>query len=586
MKKTSVSIISVILAFSIIFSGFGSVGATAAGDINKTLTHCGVSALEGIIKVILGSIAASVPDSKNFSKLSKRETKNFYSGTENYIKTPAANAKWSLGYSKASLIPQALKDGNFEGDYYLGGYMMVENGMKNKVEEIIDDMMIRVIAISDGSDRGISIFANVDCIGFCNGDIRDVRALVANLMPNTEFNSINISSTHSHSCLDTQGLWTNGFPKIMGNIAKSFLPFLDKTPGVNQEWMNWAKGVMANAIKESVEDMTEGKLTYCVKELNKEYFDNRNRKSSTSLNSDLVRFIFTPDNTSLKPTMLVNINAHPDVAGMPVNERDNGRQISGDYVYYLGDEIEKNGYNFMFVNGAIAGIYFGRNLTNDGVAMDRRYEQSERYGREMGQIALNLTNDFDTISANADWETINRERENNEHYTLWFENWTPVAERELEPKLNIIIKEVPIRVTNPLMIFVAKLELCNYAVYKDGLTKYYMISETGYCEFGDVKVVMLPGEVVQDIVYGGDSLTAAGSFKGKDFGYDCLRDIFGQDTICFGLMNDACGYVVPDNDYSLGIVDDHYQELISLGDQTASSVVKVMIEISNEITTD
>lgn len=586
MKKLSISIISLILVCSIILSGFGSVGASAAGDINKTLKNIGVGTLEGIVRVILDSISTSIPDSKNFLKLSNRVTKNFYSGAEDYIKTPAENAKWSLGYSKTSLIPQALKDGNFEGDYYLGGYIMAENGMKNKVEEIIDDMMIRVIAVSDGSDRGISIFANVDCIGFCNGDIRDVRALVANLMPNTEFNSINISSTHSHSCLDTQGLWTNGFSKIMGNIVKSYLPFLDKTPGVNQEWMDWAKGVMANAIKESVEDMTEGKLTYAVKELNKEYFDNRNRKSSTSLNSDIVRFVFTPNNSSLKPTMMVNINAHPDVAGMPVSERDNGRQISGDYVYYLGDEIEKNGYNFMFINGAIAGIYFGRGLTNDGVDMERRYQQCERYGREMGQIALNLTNDFNTISANADWVTINRERENNENYTLWFEGWTPVVERELEPKFNIIVKEVPIRLNNPLMIFVAKLELCNYAVYKDGLTKYYMVSEAGYCEFGDVKVLMLPGEVVQDIVYGGDSLTEAGSFKGKDFGYDCLRDIFGQDAICFGLMNDACGYIVPDNDYSLAIVDDHYQELISLGDQTASSIVKVMIEIFNEITTD
>ena len=84
-------------------------------------------------------------------------------------------------------------------------------------------------------------------------------------------------------------------------------------------------------------------------------------------------------------------------------------------------------------------------------------------------------------------------------------------------------------------------------------------------------------------MYGGGSLTADGSFSGKDYGYPSIREIFGDDTICFGLFNDAIGYIVPDNDYSLGIVDDHYQELISLGDKTASTVTKALIEIHDEV---
>ena len=48
-------------------------------------------------------------------------------------------------------------------------------------------------------------------------------------------------------------------------------------------------------------------------------------------------------------------------------------------------------------------------------------------------------------------------------------------------------------------------------------------------------------------------------------------------------MNDAIGYVVPDNDYSLGIVDDHYQELISLGNVTASSIMKGFAEIAEKV---
>lgn len=613
MKNIKKKIVSVVLASAIVVSGVASVGASAAADIGESLTHVGVVLLDGIITGLLKGISTIIPDDKNFNKVKDRVSENFYEGTEEFLDEPAENAQWNLGYAKASLVPQALKDGNFEGEYYLGGYMTIDNGMNNKVEEVIDDMQIRVIALSDGSGRGVTIFANVDCIGFCNGDIREVRALVKKLMPDTDFNSINITSTHCHSCLDTQGLWTNGFSKILGNLVKSFIPFLDKTPGPNQEWLTWAKGVMAQAIQSAVDDMTPGTMTYAVKTLNKDYFNNKNRKSSTSLNSDISRFVFTPNSdptvvSDKKPTMLVNINAHPDVAGLAVNKQDNGRQISGDYVYYLGDEIEKNGYNFMFINGAIAGIYFGRGLSNDNIELDRRYEQCERYGREMARIALSLEDDYDTVKENwepkvqEDFENMrNRHKDdpdyeyNEDGYTRWFETkvkqadgtvkiepWTAVEAVEVAPVLNIRIKEVPIHVTNPLMILVAKLGLCNYDAYKDGL-KYYMFSEAGYVEFGDVKAVMLPGEVVQDLVYGGASLTAEGSYHGRDFDYDCVRAMITEDTICFGLCNDACGYVVPDNDYSLAIVDDHYQELISLGDETASAVIGKIAEICEEL---
>ena len=93
----------------------------------------------------------------------------------------------------------------------------------------------------------------------------------------------------------------------------------------------------------------------------------------------------------------------------------------------------------------------------------------------------------------------------------------------------------------------------------------------------------MPGEIVQDLVAGGGSLTAEGSYSGKDFGYKTIRELFGEDAIAFGLANDAIGYVVPDNDYSMAILDDHYQELISLGDETASTIMKGFAEIAAQV---
>jgi hypothetical protein len=582
MKKIRLKIISVLLAISIVFCGFSAVGASAASDIGNTLTNVGVSALEGVIRVLLSGICAAVPNSKNIKKLSEHVEDTFYKGTDEFLSEPAADAEWQLGYAKASLVPDDILEKGTE--YYLGGFMTIDNGMNNKIEEVIDDMQVRIIAVSDGSGRGVSIFANVDCIGFCNEDIKTVRKYLEALNVGVELNSVNIASTHCHSCIDTQGLWTNTFKKVLTNMAKSYIPFLNKERGVNTEWIDWACHVIANSMKTAIVDMKSGTMTYAKKTLNEEYFNNKNRKSSTSLCSDISRFVFTPSDGS-KPTMMVNIAAHPDVVGLATSDKqDNGRQLSGDYVYYMGETIENAGYNFMFMNGAIAGIYYGRGLTNDGVDTGRRYGQAVRYGHEMGNIALNLTKTYDEISASADWYTIKKEQaEGGDGYTLWFEDWEPVSETKLDPILNVRLKEVQIEVNNPLMVLVGKIDITCYKMYKEGINKYYMFTEIGYAEFGNVKVAMVPGELVQDIMYGGASLTAEGSFKGEDFGYPSITEIFGEDTICFGLCNDAIGYIVPDNDYSLGIVDDHYQELISLGSKTASSIVKGFVDLHEEI---
>lgn len=589
MKKIGMKIVSIILALSLIFGGTSVMGSAAAADIGKTLENFGLGIVEVIFTTLVGAINAIVPDSPNFVKVKDRVVENFYEGTETWEDEAKADAQWKLGHAKASLIPDDLKESVKNGTksgYYLGGFIDPNNGMVNEIEEIIDDMQARVIAVEDGSGRGVALFANIDCIGFSNGDIKEIRKRVEAMDLGVEFNSINVSSTHTHSCIDTQGLWTNLFPKLFKNLALSYLPFIEKERGANAEYMEFVYDTVANAMKKAVETMVPGTMTYAVKEVNDEYFNNKNRSQSTSLINELARFIFTPDDSSIKPTMIVNIAAHPDVAGLPVNEEDNGRDLSGDYIYYLGKKIEEKNYNFMFFNGAIAGIYEGRGPAGDGVPTNRRYEETLRYGYEVANMALNLTNSVEEIEANmTDAEKAQIEKEmaiGGDNYTLWYEGWKEVEEKVLEPNLNIIIKEVKIKVTNPLIQLVGKLNLVNYTVCKEGFS-YYIFAEIGYMEMGGVKVAFMPGEIVQDIICGGDSLTAAGSFSGKDFNEKTVYELFGNDTLCFGLMNDAIGYVVPDNDYSMSLLGDHYQEMISLGKYAGSTIMKGMAEIAEEV---
>ena len=579
MKKMAIKFVSVLLALSLVFGG--SMSTAFAVDAGTVLTNFGLSIVEAIFTTLVGGINLIVPDSKDFVKVSDRVVENFFEGTGEF-KDTKPGAYWTLGHAKASLVPDDWQTKT----YYLGGFIDPNNGMTNSVEEIIDDMQVRVIAVSDNSGKGVSVFANIDCIGLSNGDIKKIRAALVELLPDVDFATINVSSTHTHSCIDTQGLWTNLFGKLFKNLALSYIPFAEKERGADVDYMNFLYDTVADAMKRAVNDMEAGTLTYAVKEINDEYFNNKNRSQSTAIIDELARFVFRPFNITSKPTMIVNIAAHPDVAGLPVDDVDNGRDLSGDYVYYLGEKIEEKGYNFMFFNGAIAGIYEGRGPASDGVPTERRYEETLRYGHEVANMALNLTHTVAQIEAfMTPAEKAKMEEEKaigGENYTLWYEGWTPVEEKVLAPNLNIMIKEAKIKVTNPLIQLVGKLNLVNYTVCKEGL-EYYIFAEVGYMEIGGVKVALMPGEIVQDLICGGASLTAEGSFSYKDFECKPVFEIFGEDTICFGLFNDAIGYVVPDNDYSMSLLGDHYQEMISLGKYAGSSIMKVLAEIAEEI---
>lgn len=584
MNKRIIKVVSVFLAFVMMFSTF----VTSAFAKQSTGQRIGTGALAGIVSTVLGEINALFPEGDNFVNKNDYKSENFYSGTDEFLKEPAENAQWRLGYSSASLVPSDWK----EHQYYIGGYIMIENFFTNKVESIIDDMRVRTIAVEDSSGRGISVFATIDCIGMTNNDIKQIRkALEEKAAGKVNFASINVSSTHAHSCIDTEGLWTNLLGKIFKNSFKVLTGIGKPEQGTDKDYMTFLYDTVSDAMLKAVTGMTSGYMTYARKDIGSDYFNNKNRKSASSLMTDMSRLVFHSNNKSVRPTMIVNIAAHPDVAGLPTQE-NSGRDVCGEYVYYLDKTLDSAGYNCMFINGAIAGIYMSRGATNDSQDLEKRYMQSERYGVEIGKMALAMTMTKEEIMQNKllyDEEVISKEKaeaeKNGGEYTLWCENWTPVKETVVKPYFNIRLKQVYVPVTNPFIKLAGKLNLANYTVLKDGFMKYEICTEIGYVEFGDsLNAVMMPGEICQDIVYGGTSLTAEDSYSGKDFGYPCLKELFKDDNlICFGLMNDAIGYVVPDNDYAMSIAFDHYHELISLGKNAGSSMVKVFEEIVKEV---
>ena len=551
-----------------------------------------VKILDKTINGVLTAFADSIKSGDEVLSSDSFVNENFYEGTPEFFKKFAKNSKWSLGFADVVLTPVDYKERN----YYMGGYMVPDNKFKNLVEDVVDNMMGRALALDDGSNRGVSLFCTIDCIGIANADIKQIRKHLKEkaqrVYPHKKINSVNIFSTHAHSCVDTQGLWTDFPSKLLRNLKRKYTGRGVLEKGADEQYMRFLYERVSDALLNAIGNMETGEMTFAQKDITKAYFVNKNRPSASGVVTDITRLTFTPDDKTKAPTIIVNLPAHPDVAGLAVKgEVGSGRRLTGEYVYYMGELINKAGYNFMFFNGAICAIYMACENSNDGLSFNHRYEISVRFGREIGKITLSLTKTLDEIKKDHllyNEQEIKKETElskrNGGKYTLWCEGWEPVKEITVDPILNIRFKQVKIPVKNNLMVAVGKLKLANFKVISEGENQYFVWSEIGYMELGkQLKIAMVPGEFCCDLLVGGASLYSEGSVKHTDFGFPTIREMFGDDTIVFGLANDAIGYIVPDNDYTMGDPQNHYHELISLGSKTGSTIINGFMKLAEEI---
>lgn len=563
MKKKALSVIlAIVMVFSATAVPASAIDFEASAEpITKVLAKV----VGTVFETLVGTVNLFLRENDKFIDEDEYVYDNFYEGTADFIDEAKVGAKWSLGQSSMSLVPENWEEYNL----FLGGFISEQNFFTNDVREVLDDMKVRVIALNDGSGRGTAVFATVDSIGVSNGDIRHIRGLLEDFAAKNNINSINLFSTHTHSGIDTQGLWTDIFRKWPKNIFSALTGIIETEQGTDPEYMEFFYSKVCEAITEAVDSMVEGTMTFARKDIGERYFSNKNRPSTSSLDTELKRFVFTPDDSSVTPTIILNMSAHPDVVGLATDDDPTkGHGISGDYIYYIGETINNAGYNFMFFNGSIAGIYIGR----ISAKADLRVDIAANYGREIGKMVLGMTMSESEILADDYLMSLNLTAEQTEghNYTPWYEGWEPVTETELEPILNIKLAQVEVHVTNPVIKAAGKLGVVNYLIKKSG-RDYYVTTEIGYMELGkDVKVAFVPGEICTDLIYGGNQLTAEGSVNSKDYEGKTLCEIFGDDVIIFGLANDAVGYIVPENDYCMALAFGHYQELLSLGKEEAT----------------
>ena len=432
------------------------------------------------------------PTAKNYSP------QYFYEGEAAFDTEVQPEARWSAGFSTASLI-EGLDIMN--GEYYMAGTLEPFNG--RVPVEVIDDMAVCAYALSDGVS-GTVVQAVIDGYGLARGDVLEIRKLVDDFAKANDVISINVSVLHQHSCIDILGMGAPLVPAVFTNPAYSLLnkDTDDFVGGKNPSFMKHLYEVTARTITEAVESMTEGQLYYGYVDVS-DYI--KDKRDPQVFDPNMSRFRFVPDGDADEIWICeagihcVGLGAGPD-------------RITSDFPYYLKQYVKENaGADVVYVNGAELA------LTADYALID--VEETEintrmkAMGETLGQKIIDIDND-----------------------------------QPLDPVLNIAHKEVAVKAENQILILAVREGLINSVVAKDGLG-FTLITEIGYMELGNkVGVFFAPGELSPEVIWGG-ATTPDKSWTGDSWDYAPLAETAGVETaLCFGLCNDQIGYILTDND--------------------------------------
>ncbi|MBR3767199.1 MAG: hypothetical protein IKL10_03050 [Clostridia bacterium] len=520
----------------------GTVGVKLTADIVKEqlsspdnkrkLLDIGHKAAMGLV----GKIADSVSD-KGFPYINRYDNTGFLEGNGYFIKEPAKEAKWYVGFAKASVVPPVL-----EGDYYIGGYLAFP---PNKMNGIMNEQMVRAMAISDNSGRGIHVFAVIDCIGISGTDIRDIRNLIGDLISEKNILSVNISATHCHSGIDTDGLWGD-LPKAFKHNKKEAKKGKKGEPisGKNKGFMTYLKKTSAKTIRKAVENMTPGELFFAQIPIG-DYV--RDKRPPYVTVNDLTSLRFVPENGG-KEVNAVFMAAHPVCYGY------RHREASRDFPGYLCDRMDEAGVDSLFIQGAEAAVATNRGPhIPDGLTTD---EGIKAYGEAIADYVM---------------------------------GYDKSEYKKLSPVINVTVSELFLRADNKILELGAKLRLVNNPLVKitmaddgdkeDKSYELFLVTEVGFAVLGnELSIAMVPGELIPEIAIGG-AFPDWASYHGKNWDKPSLKEILGTEIAVAGLCNDFIGYIVPDNDYGSIFAPLHYEEAVSAGEKTASNIVSAFIRM-------
>ena len=480
--------------------------------------------VRGIISGLLSLIILFVPNS---TYTTVEETSEYMLTGDNTFSYNGE--KWSVGFAKEVLTPDDIT----EEDYYIAGY-----NTNNPAKSVLDDMYAKAVYLDDNSGRGGVVICAIDCVGISRKDINDIRKIVIESGKIPDIKSINICATHSHSAIDTQGLW-----------GKNFL-----SDGKNEDFMNRLKELTAKAIIDAYNARKDGTLYSGSAETEGLLIDTR---TPDDFDATLTRIRFDPADGS-DDTYIVNLACHAECLGARTTV------VSADFPAYMEKEIveQTGGANVVFINGAIGGLITCEKLDDVLRNFELGLEYVKEFGKDVGKVVMSINN-----------------------------------ETALEPAINVKTEAIEIKCDNTALLLVRFLGVLNNDVAKDKDRNISIITEVSYMELGNrqIGVYMIPGELSPELE-SGNFLSAEESANGTEADYKPFSEMSRcEQNFVIGLCNDEIGYIIPENDFLLhewlpyfNNTDDengrrHYEETNSLGPNAAGAILDAMDKLINSV---
>ena len=462
---------------------------------------------------LLAAVNKIIPMPLSFTDIDDYKSDNFYKGHKTQLTEPAEGAKWRLGYANASVIPADYKSGK----YYTGA-----SAIPIKATEVIDDMKIRVVCVDDNSGRGAVVMCVLDCIGISSTDVRKIREQVADFAKKNNIVSINVSATHSHSCIDTQGTGGVIFSMLLNPIKNAIAPELPAYTSRKPSFMNNLYKVAGDAIERAYNNMEDGELYYSSVDAGKCFCD---KVEPASCIQDIAALRFEPVNKEHRGTYLINMADHLTQVTHTKNSR-----ITSDYAYYMEQDFDKAGFNMIFFQSA-CGAVSSKGVPNDSFQWD--------------------ISDFDVDYEKTDIPSMKAMARTFTNLVLGAE-----SEEKLAPVLNARHEEFKIQnIANWVVVLALKTEALNNMIFRTDENENGMVyvTEMGYIEFGRrIAFGMVPGELYPDVVIGGNS-TKENSLTNTDWEGTPMVDYVEDGIIlrAVSFANDTVGYIIPENNWML-----------------------------------
>ncbi len=468
------------------------------------------------IELLSKAIIHGMP--KSYFTAEDKAGKYMLKGDDRFIDTPGE--KFICGFAKSVLTPDDIRKTN----YYIAGY-----DSNNPAKGVLDDMYSRAVYIDDSTGRGGIIMCAVDAVGISRKDINRIRRLVIESGKIPSLRSINITATHTHSAIDTQGLWGE-------KLYKS---------GRNEDFMRRLVQKTADAIIRAYENRKSGKMYYAVIKTEDLQFDCR---TPDTYDPNLTKITFRSDDGK-NEICIVNFASHAELLG------DETKNVSADFPAYMIKEIEEQNKNAdaVFFNGAIGGMISAKEIKK----VYGNKINCEAYTKDFGKNLGNLVNSM-------------------------------TGEKELLPLINVKSKQIKIAADNFVLILARLLKVLNNDIARSReKDEAYIWTETGYLELGgEIGMFLIPGELFPEL-YNGEFLQPEESANNTKAQYRVLNTMGNaKHKFVVGLCNDELGYIIPDNDFILHealpyinstkdrLGRNHYEETNSTGRNTARTILE------------